>query len=70
MKESSMRSETVPTPASPEQPPLAPYDPPEPAPQAAAWQRALRVIGCAPTGNSYRVVRATLRTVKKVKENG
>jgi hypothetical protein len=26
--------ESVPVPPSPEQPPLAPYDPPEPAPQA------------------------------------
>ncbi len=26
--------ESVPPPPSPEQPPLAPYDPPEPAPQA------------------------------------
>jgi len=29
---------------SPERPPFAPHDPPEPAPQAAAWERALRVI--------------------------
>ena len=29
---------------SPEQPPLAPYDPPDPAPQAAAWRRALKVV--------------------------
>jgi hypothetical protein len=36
--------ESVPPSPSPEQPPLAPYDPPEPAPQAAAWDRALRVI--------------------------
>jgi hypothetical protein len=36
--------ESVPPPASPERPPLAPYDPPDPAPQAAAWDRALRVI--------------------------
>jgi hypothetical protein len=33
--------ESVPPPASPERPPLAP---PDPAPQAAAWDRALRVI--------------------------
>jgi hypothetical protein len=38
-------SESIPpNPSSPEQPPLAPHDPPEPAPQAAAWERALRVI--------------------------
>jgi hypothetical protein len=36
--------ESVPPSPNPEQPPLAPHDPPEPAPQAAAWQRALRVI--------------------------
>ena len=36
--------EGVPPPASPERPPLAPHDPPDPAPQAAAWERALRVI--------------------------
>jgi hypothetical protein len=38
------RLESVPPTPSPEQPPLAPYDPPEPAPQAAAWRRALRVV--------------------------
>jgi hypothetical protein len=27
---------------------MAPYDPPEPAPQAAAWRRALKVIGYTP----------------------
>jgi hypothetical protein len=37
-------NESVPPPASPEQPPLAPYDPPAPAPQAAAWRRAIRVV--------------------------
>ncbi len=42
-----MRSENIPTPTNPETPPLAPYDPPAPAPQAAAWRRALRVIGYA-----------------------
>ena len=36
--------EGVPPPPSPERPPLAPHDPPDPAPQAAAWDRALRVI--------------------------
>jgi hypothetical protein len=36
--------ESVPPSPSPERPPLAPHDPPEPAPQAAAWDRALRVI--------------------------
>ena len=37
-------NESVPVPPSPEQPPLAPYDPPDPAPQAIAWRRALEVI--------------------------
>lgn len=36
--------EGVPPSPSPERPPLAPHDPPDPAPQAAAWERALRVI--------------------------
>jgi hypothetical protein len=38
------RNETVPSQPSPEEPPLAPYDPPEPAPQAIAWRRALKVV--------------------------
>jgi hypothetical protein len=48
--ETSIRSGTrrnqegVPPPPSPERPPLAPHDPPDPAPQAAAWERALRVV--------------------------
>jgi hypothetical protein len=42
-----MHNESVPSPASPETPPLAPYDPPEPAPQAAAWRRALKVVASA-----------------------
>jgi hypothetical protein len=41
-----MLSENVPNPVSRESPPLSPHDLPEPAPQAAAWRRALRVIGC------------------------
>ena len=36
--------ESVPPSPSPERPPVAPHDPPDPAPQAAAWDRALRVI--------------------------
>jgi len=44
LKESVMRNENVPTPTSPETPPLAPYDPPAPAPQAAAWRQAIKVI--------------------------
>jgi hypothetical protein len=37
-------NESVPPPSSPEQPPLSPYDPPAPAPQAEAWRRALKVV--------------------------
>jgi hypothetical protein len=37
-------NETVPDTSTPEQPPLAPYDPPAPAPQAEAWRRALKVV--------------------------
>jgi hypothetical protein len=61
-----MRSENIPTPASPEQPPLAPHDPPEPAPQAAAWRRALRVIGHTPP-KEYRMGRTTVvkTTIRK-----
>jgi hypothetical protein len=40
----SRSAEGVPASPSPERPPLAPYDPPDPAPQAAAWERALRVV--------------------------
>jgi hypothetical protein len=39
-----MRSENVPSPPNPAEPPLAPHDLPEPVPQAAAWRRALRVV--------------------------
>jgi hypothetical protein len=46
--------EGVPPTPSPEQPPLAPYDPPAPAPQAAAWRRALRVI----QSNAFRAARS------------
>jgi hypothetical protein len=44
--------ESVPPPTSPERPPLAPHDPPDPAPQAAAWDRALRVIFMESTAHS------------------
>jgi len=37
-------NENVPVPPSPERPPLGPYDPPDPAPQAVAWRRALKVV--------------------------
>lgn len=54
-----MHSENIPSPPSPETPPLAPYDPPEPAPQAAAWRRALRVIGHT-SPKEYRMGRTTI----------
>jgi hypothetical protein len=54
-----MRSENIPVPSSPERPPLAPHDPPEPAPQAAAWRRALKVIGHVPA-KEYRMGRTTV----------
>jgi hypothetical protein len=54
-----MRSENIPTQPSPERPPLAPHDPPAPAPQAAAWRRALRVIGYSPP-KEYRIGRTTV----------
>jgi hypothetical protein len=61
-----MPSENIPVQSSPESPPLTPHDPPEPAPQAAAWRRALRVIGCIPPkeyrmGRTTTVVRTTVR---------
>jgi hypothetical protein len=59
-----MRSENIPSTPSPERPPLAPYDPPDPAPQASAWRRALRVIGHAPApeyGSNDTVLKTTFR---------
>ena len=44
--------ESVPPTPSPERPPLAPHDPPDPAPQAAAWDRALRVVFMETTAHS------------------
>jgi hypothetical protein len=38
---------------------LEPHDPPDPAPQAAAWRRALRVIGHTPP-KEYRMGRTTV----------
>jgi hypothetical protein len=61
-----MRSENIAIPPNPETPPVAPHDPPAPAPQAAAWRRALRVIGyVAP--KEYRMGRTTIvkTTVRK-----
>jgi hypothetical protein len=53
-------------PPNPETPPGAPHDPPAPAPQAAAWRRALRVIGYV-SPKEYRMGRNTLvkTTVRK-----
>ncbi len=48
----STSDEGVPATPSPERPPLAPYDPPDPAPQAAAWHRALRVVFMEKTTNA------------------
>lgn len=59
-----MRTETVPTPSNPERPPLAPYDPPEPAPQAKAWHRALKVIACVPPPPRGQI---SLRNARRVK---
>jgi hypothetical protein len=61
-----MRSENVPTPASPESPPLSPHDPPEPAPQAVAWRRALKVVGCT-QGREGRAVKTPKTTMRRLK---
>jgi hypothetical protein len=60
-----MPGENIPTPSSPERPPLAPYDPPAPAPQAAAWRRALKVVGYTPPNRQARVVKMMVRKVTK-----
>jgi len=54
-----MRSQNIPDQPNPERSPLASHDPPEPAPQAAAWRRALRVIGYTPP-KDYRMGRTTI----------
>jgi hypothetical protein len=59
-----MRSENIPTPPSPERPPLAPHDPPEPAPQAAAWRRALKVVGVMTPVKRGRVSNTDVRRIK------
>jgi hypothetical protein len=47
-----MRGENIPVPAGPETPPLTPYDPPAPAPQAATrWTYAC----CPSTAAAARV---------------
>jgi hypothetical protein len=64
-----MSSESIPPSPSPERPPLAPHDPPDPAPQAAAWDRALRVIalgsGAYAGGVLCRSARPNSRTNKR-----
>lgn len=62
-----MRTENIPTPLSPERPPLAPHDPPEPAPQAEAWRRALRVVEHSEPPSAPRrgrVLKLVMRTIK------
>ena len=58
-----MRNETVSAAERSARPPLASRDPPEPAPQAAAWRRALRVIGCAPPARQVRIAKTSVRRV-------
>jgi hypothetical protein len=60
-----MRDEHVPNPAIPEQPPFAPHDPPEPAPQAAAWRRALKVVGSRPPVGDRRLTKGSSRIVTR-----
>ena len=58
--------ESVPPTPSPERPPLAPHDPPAPAPQAAAWDRALRVVFMETTHSTASVTKSrTWRTNKR-----
>jgi hypothetical protein len=64
-----MRIETA-RPSRSETPPLGPHDPPEPAPQAAAWRQALKVIGCAPSVRQVRVAKTTARRVKWGSDHG
>lgn len=49
-----------------ETPPSAPYDPPQPAPQAKAWRLALKVVGCAPAGR-HVAEKVTVRSVKSLR---
>jgi hypothetical protein len=46
-----------------ETPPSAPYDPPQPAPQAKAWRLALKVVGCVPARRQV-AGKAPMRSVK------
>jgi len=58
-----MRNENVPPPSGPDRPPPAPYYPPQPAPQAAAWRRALKVVGRESPSRHNRVADAIVRRV-------
>ncbi len=68
-------AEGVPPGPDPQGPPLTPHDPPDPVPQAAAWDRALRVIFMESTqsagsvkGRSWRANRrgrAAIRAAQK-----
>jgi len=69
LEESVMRIETA-RPSRSETPPLGPHDPPEPAPQAAAWRQALKVIGCAPSVRQVRIAKTTARRVKWGSDHG
>jgi len=61
----STHVENVPPTPTPERPPLAPHDPPEPAPQAAAWERALRVIVLEAPRNASGVTRSRVWRMNK-----
>ena len=61
-----MRNENIPIPSNPERQPLAPYDPPDPAPQALAWQRAMRVVGCETSPRESRAARGAIRGTLRV----
>ena len=57
--------ESVPPNPSPERSPLTPHDPPDPAPQAAAWDRALRVIFMESTHSAEGSKNRSWRTNKR-----
>ena len=62
-----MRNETASVPFGSLETPTAPYDPPQPAPQAEAWRRALKVVGCCPPRRT--AVRTTVRRVKSMRHH-
>ena len=61
-----MRHEHAPVSFSWLETPTAPYDPPQPAPQAKAWRRALKVVGCVPSRRQV-IGKTTLRSVKSMR---